>query len=56
MKEAIERFDKNLCVFAGAGSGKTSVLAERFLHAVMVRKVDPDKILAITLPRRRLKK
>ncbi len=47
-KEAIETFGKELCVSAGAGSGKTNVLVERFLHAVTKKKIDPERILAIT--------
>src|SRR3989338_2956566 len=47
-KEAIETFGKELCVSAGAGSGKTSVLVERFLYAVVKKKIDPERILAIT--------
>ncbi len=47
-KEAIRRFGRDLVVFAGAGSGKTALLAERFLYAVTRERVAPDKILAIT--------
>src|SRR3989338_6172631 len=47
-KAAIEIFDRELCVSAGAGSGKTSVLVERFLHAVTRQKIEPERILAIT--------
>jgi ATP-dependent exoDNAse (exonuclease V) beta subunit len=39
-------------VSAGAGSGKTSVLVERFAHAVLVRGVSPERILAITYTER----
>lgn len=41
-------FDKELCVSAGAGSGKTSVLVERFLRAVTQKNISPGRILAIT--------
>jgi len=41
-------FDKELCVSAGAGSGKTSVLVERFLRAVSQKGISPGRILAIT--------
>lgn len=47
-KKAFETFDTDLCVLAGAGSGKTSVLVERFLRAVTDKKVAPENILAIT--------
>lgn len=47
-QEAVTRFDRDVCVFAGAGSGKTTLLVERFLYAVTERGVDPERILAIT--------
>lgn len=45
---AIERRDGALLVAAGAGSGKTSVLVERFARAVLEDGVPVDAILAIT--------
>jgi len=45
---AIERRDGALLVAAGAGSGKTSVLVERFARAVIEDGVAVDAILAIT--------
>ncbi len=45
---AIERRSGRVLVDAGAGSGKTSVLVERFARAVEVDGVDPGAILAIT--------
>ncbi|HEU0019726.1 MAG TPA: UvrD-helicase domain-containing protein, partial [Thermoleophilaceae bacterium] len=45
---AIERRDGGLLVAAGAGSGKTSVLVERFARAVIEDGVAVDAILAIT--------
>jgi len=45
---AIERRDGGLPVAAGAGSGKTSVLVERFARAVVEDGVPVDAILAIT--------
>ena len=45
---AIRTFDKELSVSAGAGSGKTTVLVERFLTAVTENGLPPDRILAIT--------
>ncbi len=46
--EAIRAFDQDLCVSAGAGSGKTCVLVERFLWAVTEKGIEPDRVLAIT--------
>ena len=46
--EAIETFGQNVCVSAAAGSGKTSILVERFLFSVTEKKMDPCRILAIT--------
>ncbi len=40
--------DEDLRILAGAGSGKTTVLVRRFLHAVTEKKVSPENILAIT--------
>ncbi len=51
-REAITTFGKNIYVLAGAGSGKTTVLVGRFLHAVLEKNTDPDKILAITFTER----
>ena len=47
-KNAIRLFHKDLVVFAGAGSGKTMLLVERFFHAVTKERIAPEKILAIT--------
>jgi ATP-dependent exoDNAse (exonuclease V) beta subunit len=46
--EAVERRDGSLLVRAGAGAGKTSVLVERFVRAVIDDDVAVDEILAIT--------
>ncbi|HEY7630705.1 MAG TPA: UvrD-helicase domain-containing protein [Thermoleophilaceae bacterium] len=45
---AIESRDGPLFLHANAGSGKTSVLVERFVRAVREDEVGVDKILAIT--------
>ncbi len=45
---AIERRDSSILVSAGAGTGKTSVLVERFVRAVCDDGVDVVSILAIT--------
>jgi len=47
-RKAVETVGENLCVSAGAGSGKTRVLVERFLHLVIEHKISPASILAIT--------
>ncbi len=45
---AVETVGKNVCVSAGAGSGKTRVLVERFIHLVKNHNISPANILAIT--------
>jgi len=45
---AIERRDGDLLLDAGAGSGKTAVLVERFVRAVREDGVEVGQILAIT--------
>ncbi len=45
---AIERREGDLLLDAGAGSGKTAVLVERFVRAVVNDGVDVRRILAIT--------
>ena len=47
-RRAIERRDGDLLLDAGAGSGKTSVLVERFVRAVIEDGVEVTAILAIT--------
>jgi ATP-dependent helicase/nuclease subunit A len=47
-EEAIKTLDKNLLVSAGAGSGKTRVLVERFIHILLTEAADIDEIVAIT--------
>ena len=44
--------DGSVFVSAGAGTGKTSVLVERYVRAVCDRGVDPDSILVITYTRK----
>jgi ATP-dependent helicase/nuclease subunit A len=46
--EAVERRDGSLLVRAGAGTGKTTVLVERFVCAVLEDGVAVESILAIT--------
>ncbi len=49
---AVERRDEPLLLAAGAGSGKTSVLVERFVRAVREDGIAPGRILAITFTER----
>ncbi len=56
-KLAITTIDNNISVSAGAGSGKTYVLVERFLHILEQKKsegvaISPQEILAITFTRK----
>ncbi len=47
-KEAINKLDADVCVRAGAGTGKTTVLVERYVNLVESRRVRPTNILALT--------
>jgi len=47
-QQAITGTQAEICVSAGAGSGKTLVLVDRFVHLVLERQVPIDAILAIT--------
>jgi ATP-dependent helicase/nuclease subunit A len=49
---AVETDDRSVVVSAGAGSGKTQVLAERFVHLVKAGKAGIDEILTITYTRK----
>jgi ATP-dependent helicase/nuclease subunit A len=51
-EQAVARRGEPLLVAAGAGSGKTSVLVERFVRAVREDGVAPGRILAITFTER----
>ena len=51
-REAVERRDGALFVRAGAGTGKTRVLVQRFLAAVLDDGVPVEGILAITFTER----
>jgi ATP-dependent helicase/nuclease subunit A len=51
-EQAAQRRQGSLLLAAGAGSGKTSVLVERFLRAVLNDGLAPGRILAITFTER----
>jgi ATP-dependent exoDNAse (exonuclease V) beta subunit len=51
-EQAVSRRAEPLIVSAAAGSGKTSVLVERFVRAVREDRVAPGRILAITFTER----
>ena len=42
------KIDRHICVTAGAGSGKTTVLVDRYLKILREGNVDPQEIVAIT--------
>ena len=52
---ATKTLDKNIALAAGAGSGKTRVLVNRFLEIVDKDKANADNILAITFTRKAAK-
>jgi ATP-dependent helicase/nuclease subunit A len=47
-RAAVEQREGDLLLDAGAGSGKTTVLVERFVRAVLEDEIDVSAILAIT--------
>jgi ATP-dependent helicase/nuclease subunit A len=51
-ERAVARREGSLLLAAGAGSGKTAVLVERFARAVVEDGIAPAKILAITFTER----
>ncbi|MGL5207057.1 MAG: UvrD-helicase domain-containing protein [Acidaminococcaceae bacterium] len=52
---AIKTIENNISVSAGAGSGKTRVLVERFVNIISGKKAAADGILAITFTRKAAK-
>lgn len=47
-KKAVEITDQNMLLAAGAGSGKTRVLVQRYIHLLKEKLTTVDQILAIT--------
>ena len=45
---AVERWGQDVCVVAGPGSGKTTVLVERYAWLINQRGFRPNQVLAIT--------
>ena len=50
-RQAIEHVDGPMLVVAGAGTGKTTVLARRIAHLIQSEAAKPDEILAVTYTR-----
>src|SRR5207245_10918100 len=50
-RQAVLAGDGPLLIVAGPGSGKTTVLAARIAHLVLVRGVGPASVLAVTFTR-----
>jgi DNA helicase II / ATP-dependent DNA helicase PcrA len=51
-RAAVETTAAPLCIQAGAGAGKTRVLAQRIAHRVAVGSADPGHVLALTFTRK----
>lgn len=47
-QRAVEEFSTNLLVMAGAGTGKTRVLTQKYLHLLQSRKCEVPQIVAVT--------
>ena len=51
-REAAYEIERHISVTAGPGSGKTTVLVERYLHILRSKKLSIDQIVAITFTNR----
>ncbi|WP_262030509.1 ATP-dependent helicase [Microvirga sp. Mcv34] len=51
-KAAVEAFHKPLLILSSSGTGKTHVLATKFIYAVHVLGYKPDEIMAVTFTRK----
>ncbi len=50
--KAVQTVDKNLCIIAGAGSGKTRVITTRIAYLIKQYGIKDNRILAITFTNR----
>ncbi|HWP68626.1 MAG TPA: UvrD-helicase domain-containing protein, partial [Rectinemataceae bacterium] len=51
-QKAASTVDRNSVITAGAGAGKTTVLASRYIHLVVEKKIPVRSILALTFTRK----
>ena len=47
-QRAVEEFTTDLLVMAGAGTGKTRVLTQKYLYLLQTRKCEVPQIVAVT--------
>ncbi len=52
MKLSEHLLDKNLMILASAGSGKTYQLGNRIIGMIGAKKVDPERMVALTFTRK----
>ncbi|HEX9109011.1 MAG TPA: UvrD-helicase domain-containing protein, partial [Longimicrobiales bacterium] len=51
-RRAAQATEGPVLILAGAGSGKTKTLVHRIVHLIRVRKVEPQRIVAVTFTNR----